>query len=170
MYFSMRLNGSRQLWRTGYKMCEHAGNIGIFGLCCVNANSLQQSILPSSHNHLPYYDRVSIEAIWSSLSSANTPDQQVQRFQKAWDSPIVKKLSQAIDTSATSDVDRARLTVACAPHSGDWLQAPSRASVWLLLSDEEIRLAVAYRLGTKACSPYTCACGKTVDARGLHGL
>ena len=56
------------------------------------------------------------------------------------------------------------------PHSGDWLQAPSIASVELLLSDEEIRLAVAYRLGNRACSSYTCACGKAVDARGLHGL
>ena len=73
-----------------------------------------------------------------------------------------------------SDVDRARLKAACAPppspHSGDWLQAPPIASVGLLLSDEEIRLAMAYRLGTRACSPYTCACGKAVDARGLHGL
>ena len=83
---------------------------------------------------------------------------------------MVKKLSQAIDTSATSDVDRARLKVACAPYSGDWLQAPPIAPVGLLLSDEEIRLAVAYRLGTRACSPYTCACGKAVDARGPHGL
>ena len=40
----------------------------------------------------------------------------------------------------------------------------------IILSDEEIRLAVAYRLGTRACFPYTCACGKAVDARGLHGL
>ena len=83
---------------------------------------------------------------------------------------MVKKLSQAIDTSATSDVDIARLKAACASHSADWLQASPIASVELLLSDEEIRLAVAYRLGTRACSPYTCAFGKAVDARGLHGL
>ena len=29
---------------------------------------------------------------------------------------------------------------------------------------------MAHRLGTRACSPYTCACGKAVDAIGLHGL
>ena len=132
--------------------------------------SLQQYILPSSYNQVPYQDRVSIEMIWSSLSSANTPDQQLQRFHKELDSPMVKTLSQAIDTSAKADVDRARLKAACAPHSGDWLQTPPIASVGLLLSDEEIRFAVAYRLGTRACSPYTCACGKAVDARGLHGL
>ena len=56
------------------------------------------------------------------------------------------------------------------PNSGDWLQASPIASVGLLLSDEEIRLVMAYRLGTRACFPYTCACGKAVHARGLHGL
>ena len=50
------------------------------------------------------------------------------------------------------------------------MQAPPIASVGLLLPDEEIRLAVAYRLGTRACSPYTCACSKAEDARGLHGI
>ena len=33
-----------------------------------------------------------------------------------------------------------------------------------------IRVAVAQRLGSKACEPHTCVCGKAVDARGLHGL
>ena len=32
-----------------------------------------------------------------------------------------------------------------------------------------VRVAVAYRLGCKACEPHTCPCGKAVDARGLHG-
>ena len=30
-------NSHSELRRTGYMMCEHAGNISIFGLCCVNA-------------------------------------------------------------------------------------------------------------------------------------
>ena len=135
-------------------------NDGGLGIRCANTlatsaflasaalmHSIQQSILPSSHNQVPYQDLVSIEAIWSSLSPVNTPDQPVQCFQKAWDSPIVKKLSPANHAFATSDVDRARLKAACAhPLSGDWLQAPPIASVGLLLSVEEIHLAVAYRL------------------------
>jgi len=40
----------------------------------------------------------------------------------------------------------------------------------LRLSDEAIGVAVAHRLGRKACEPHTCACGKQIDARGLHGL
>ena len=31
-------------------------------------------------------------------------------------------------------------------------------------------VAVVQRLGSKACEPHTCVCGKAVDARGLHGL
>ena len=33
-----------------------------------------------------------------------------------------------------------------------------------------IRIAVAHRLGCRACETHTCVCGKAVDARGLHGL
>ena len=90
-----------------------------FFASAASMHSLQQSILPSSYNQVLYQDRISIEAIWSSLSPANTPEQQVQHFQKAWDSAMVKKLSQAIETSATSDVDRARLKAEYAPHAVD---------------------------------------------------
>jgi len=39
------------------------------------------------------------------------------------------------------------------------------------LSDEEIRIAVARRLGYRACEPHTCVCGKAVDqCTGLYGL
>ena len=41
-------------------------------------------------------------------------------------------------------------------------------SVGLRLSDEATRIAVAHRLGCRACEPHICVCGKTVDARGLH--
>ena len=142
-------SSTSERWRTGYKMCEHAGNISIFGLCCVNAhvNAHSPTINFTVDKQVPYQDRVSIEAIWTSLSSANTLDQQLQRFQKAWDSTIVKKVYHAIDASAIS---HAKQKSTYAPHSGDWLHAPQIASGELLLSDEEIRLAVAYRLGTRA--------------------
>ena len=62
------------------------------------------------------------------------------------------------------------LPASASPHSGDWLAAPPITSVGLRLSDEEVRVAVAHRLGCRACEPHTCRCGKLVDARGLHGL
>ena len=70
---------------------------------------------------------------------------------------------------AQCDVDKARLFAAASPHSGDWLHPPPITAVGLRLSDEAIRVAVARRSGCKACEPHMCACGKAVDARGLHG-
>ena len=67
-------------------------------------------------------------------------------------------------------MDTTRLLAGTSPHSGDWLHAPPITAVGLRLSDEAIRVAVAHRLGCKACEPHTYVCGKPVDARGLHGL
>ena len=39
-------------------------------------------------------------------------------------------------------------------------------AVGLRLSDEAIRIAVAHRLGCKACEPHTCVCGKAVNGLG----
>jgi len=63
-------------------------------------------------------------------------------------------------SSTSSDKDKARLLVASPPHTGDWLHAPTIASVGLRLSYEAVRVAVAHRLGCKACEPHTCVCGK----------
>jgi len=76
-------------------------------------------------------------------------------------------LARIIDVGV---VDKARLLTAASPHSGDWLHAPPITAVGLRLSDEAVRVAVVHRLGSKACEPHTCVCGKAVDARGLHGL
>ena len=79
---------------------------------------------------------------------------------------IIDRMVSAADT----DIDLARLKAASSPRSEDWLHAAPIASVGLKLSDEEIRIAVAQRLGIITCSPHNCICGKLVDARGLHGL
>ena len=81
----------------------------------------------------------------------------MQHIQRSLAAPIVRTLSEGVFTSAESEFDRARLKAAASAHSWDWLNAPLIASGGLLLSDEDIRLSVAQRLGVKACSPYTCA-------------
>ena len=75
-----------------------------------------------------------------------------------------------VSAAAVTNIDLARLKAASDLHSSDWLHAAPIASVGLKLTDEEIRIAVAQRLGAMVCSPHTCVCGKMVDARGLHGL
>ena len=109
--------------------CANTLATSAFLAFAASTHTLQQSILPSSYNPVIYRDQVSVEATWRLLSSVDIPEPLVQRFQKAWDSPIVKKLSQTIYASMTSDVDKARLYAAHSPHSGDWLQAPPIASV-----------------------------------------
>jgi len=42
--------------------------------------------------------------------------------------------------------------------TNDWLHAPPITEVGLRLSDEAIGVAVAHRLGSKACKPHTCVC------------
>ena len=57
-----------------------------------------------------------------------------------------------ITAAARTDIDLARLKAASDPNSGDWLHSASIASVGLKLNNE-IRLAIAQRLGARACSP-----------------
>ena len=82
----------------------------------------------------------------------------------------MKSAMEIVSAAALTNIDLARLKAASDLHSSDWLYAAPLASVGLKLTDEEIRIAVAKRLGARVCSPHTCVCGKMVDARGLHGL
>jgi len=88
-----------------------------------------------------------------------------RHIQKEWDKPLAENHQAQLFLRAVSHLDKARLLAAASPHSGDWLHAPPIAAVGLRLSDEAVKVAVAYRLGCKACEPHTCPCGKAVDAR-----
>jgi len=131
---------------------------------------LQQFILPDSIWMQGDQSVASTETLWTVLANSPKPSQQSQHIQKAWDGPVVANQKNLILSRAPSHVDKARLLAATFPQSGDWLHAPPITAVGLRLSDEAIRVAVAHRLGSKACEPHTCVCGKAVDARGLHGL
>ena len=82
------------------------------------------------------------------------PLSKTQHIQKAWDGPVAANQKNLILARAPSDVDKARLLAAASAHSGDWLHAPLITAVGLRLSDEAIRVAVAHRLGSKACEPH----------------
>ena len=131
---------------------------------------LQQSILPSSIQTQVDKSTESAEISWAALSGASKPAGQQCCIQKAWDGLVSAKQVTHLLSSTSNDTDKARLLAASSPHTGDWLHAPPIASVGLRLSDEAVRVAVAHRLGCKACEPHTCVCGKAVSARGLHGL
>jgi len=135
-----------------------------------SAHSLQQSILPEDMRHLTDDYIATAETIWMSLSMTEKPSSETQHIQRAWDGQVASHHAAQMLSQVTNDVDRARLLAASSPHAGDWLSAPPITAVGLRLSDEEVRIAVAHRLGCRACEPHTCQCGKAVDARGLHGL
>jgi len=135
-----------------------------------STQELQQSILPEPVRSLDDAATSGAEAVWTSLSGSDKPATESLHIQRAWDRPVAEHHEAMIWSQATTDVDKARLRAASSPHSGDWLAAPPITSVGLRLSDEEVRIAVAHRLGCRACEPHKCVCGKLVDARGLHGL
>ena len=98
-----------------------------------------------------------IKTTWSCPANTIEPSELSKHIHRAW-------------TLQSQQVDQVRFKVVITPHAGSWLYASPLTSVDLLLSDEAIRVTNAYQLGTNICQHYTCVCGATVDARGLHGL
>ena len=106
---------------------------------------------------------------WTSLTQI--PSEATIHIQKAWNTPVAATVYQKVladDTNTTTDI--LRLKAAATIHAGDWLHAPPITAVGLRLSDEDIRIAVGFRLGSRTCQPHSCLCGSMVDAQGLHSL
>ena len=132
--------------------------------------ALQEAIIHPSYRLVADDTKIKVEAAWCTRSSSPIPETIVQHIQRALDAPIVNSVLSTIMASAVTDVGYAKLKAASAPHSGDWLYTPAFASLGLKLTDDEVRISVALRLGIRACSSHNCVCGKLVDARDLHGL
>ena len=64
----------------------------------------------------------------------------------------------------------ARLLAVSARHSSDWLHAMPISSCSLQLENEDICVAVGFRLGTALCKPHQRPCGAVVNVTGLNGL
>ena len=92
----------------------------------------------------------SIETRWTSLSTSQKPAAELLHIQTAWDRLVAEHHEGVVWSHATTDIDKARLLAASSPHLGDWLAAPPITAVGLRLTDEEIRVSVAHRLGCKA--------------------
>ena len=91
--------------------------------------------------------------------------------QKAWDSILSKQRQLGLLSHTTDCHNRSRLLAAAAPHSGEWLNALPSASLGLKLTNEQVRIAVALRLGLHIAEPHKCdGCGAEVDHYATHGL
>ena len=110
--------------------------------------------------------------LWSRQVGTNVSSVPISQpsLQKSWDSRVAETTYQTLLQSAADDYTRARLLAVAAPHAGDWLKVIPASSLGLRLDNEGMRVAVGLRLGANLCTPFSCTCGKQVDARGAHGL
>ena len=157
------------------------GGLGIRSVCMLASSAflasaaatlrLQEEILaPSSFAIQPDQSISAATAHWKSLSTCLEPVSSARHLQFVWDNIVCDDIYNSLMASHTSPIDQARLRAASAPHSGDWINTLPLSAVGLRLSNEDMRVAVGYRIGANICQPHTCLCGSTVDARGLHAL
>ena len=74
---------------------------------------------------------------------------------RAYKTPVTIAAYNIMMSASLSLVDQASLKAVVTPYAGDWLHAPLLTAVGLQLSDEAIRVAIGYRLGTNIMSiPY----------------
>ena len=112
------------------------------------SSSLSLQLLPARfHSSAGINDTVFTNAcvIWQATSGAVVPD---SFKQKAWDGPLVTVKSDDVLQASQTQVGRARLIAAAAPHAGDYLNALPCSAVGTRLDDTSLRIAVALRLGT----------------------
>ena len=89
--------------------------------------------------------------------------------QQAWDEIASRHRKISMVTNA-SQWERSRLHAASSPHSGAWLHALPVSSLGNLLTPDELRIAVAHRIGAKIIERTPCKCGTQIDETALHPL
>ena len=110
-------------------------------------------------------------SVWESkCTTSSTPSHEHAAIQKVWDLPIVKSQYAAIMDSVTDAKTKARLLSVSSKGSSAWLNAIPLPNLGLKLSNEQLRISIALRLGADVCLPYSCKCGAQVDSSGVHGL
>ena len=90
--------------------------------------------------------------------------------QSAWDTPISKTKLNDLLNNAGGKEDQARLKAVSSEHASDWLNAIPIPSLGLKLSNIQVKIACALRLGSNMCHPHSCICGNDVGKLGTHGL
>ena len=97
------------------------------------------------------------------------PEGEDKTLQRSWDKPVTDKILEDLISNA-DNVSKCRLLSASSTSAGVWLSALPIPSLGLKLSNEQMRICVALRLGSRICVPHQCICGATVHEDGIHGL
>ena len=145
----------------------YAGTFRLPGFSCTHASALECHYKRSIADH-PYVGEA--VDLWKAMAKQEVPEAPANSCQRILDLRVATVVYQNRLQRCMSEVDVARMKAAGALHAGDWLNASPTTAVGLRLSDEAIRVAVGYSLGSVTCQPHTCICGNKVDARGLHAL
>jgi len=93
-----------------------------------------------------------------------------REFQQKWDVQFCDTIMKRLLEEDTSDLTRTRLTHVSQQESGPFLTAIPSPNVGTLLNNEQLRASVGLRLGIPLYEEHLCACGMTVDTKGLHKL
>ena len=104
--------------------------------------SLQEAILP---NQVRGTDDLAVSMtlpVWKTLTPDCHSSDTIRHIQKAWDTPIVRKIYSDLLISCDTSVDKAKLKAVAVTHAGDWLNVPPITAVGLRLSDEAVHVAV----------------------------
>ena len=131
---------------------------------------IQNDILPVRLHIQVDSSKVRTVDAWKKLTASDVPTEAKQGKQKKWNNLVDKKIAKELLDNASGPLNQARLRVAAAPHSEDWLLAPPVTAVGLRMTNKIIRIATEMRLGISICEPNLFPCGKQVESRGIHGL
>ena len=135
------------------------------------SSDLVHDILPPHLQNTPLPNLDDALLLWSQGHDQSPPVGPASHRQKAWDTPKVSAVADALLDNAPDPTSRARLLAASAGESGVWLNAPPISSLGLRMDNNTIRVAVGLRLGSSLCRPHTCHhCGAVVDHLATHGL
>ena len=129
------------------------------------SSSLVTQLLPPvslSYPDTTFFDALSL---WQAGAGSFTPPP----LPLDWDEPRCAHAAHLI-SSGLDVVGKARFLAGQAKGSGSWLLALPSASLGLRLSDEETRVAVGLRLGSRLVRGHKCICGVNVEPDGRHGL
>ena len=89
--------------------------------------------------------------------------------QRAWDTPQIEYVQKTLLARA-DQFSRARLLASAQPESGAWISAIPVPSLGTNMSPDEIRIAIALRIGSKICENHVCKCSKNADEFAYHLL
>jgi hypothetical protein len=107
---------------------------------------------------------------WSNLANREAPPMNTALQQSQLDKAITESNVAQLQSEANSQIVKARLVACSTKGSGAWLNAVPNNQLGLKLLPQQLRVAMALRLGARTQAAQTCRCGALVDTSGVHHL